>query len=166
MIIIERLLESFLPPGLIRDGLIGDLTELRARRKARTGSTRAELWYVKELLWAVMRYAPTRARSVFVRRRTPAEPTRLTARLVRGGIAMLKHENSQILSSVRRGGGLALLWAGLAALVYVPTATAGVTTSAVAVLGFLSFAGGLSLFAKAVKQEILDELRASVGDRP
>ena len=50
MNIIERLLESFLPPGLIRDGLIGDLTELRARRKARTGSTRAELWYVKELL--------------------------------------------------------------------------------------------------------------------
>lgn len=81
MNMIERLLESFLPPGLIRDGLIGDLTELRARREARTGSTRTELWYVKEL-------------------------------------------------------------------------------------GFLSFAGGLSLFAKAVKQEILDELLASVGDRP
>lgn len=49
MNMIERLLESFLPPGLIRDGLIGDLTELRARRKARTGSTRAGLWYVKVL---------------------------------------------------------------------------------------------------------------------
>ena len=72
---------------------------------------------------------------------TPAEPTRLAARLVRGGIAMIKHENGAILSSVRRGSGLALLWAGLAALVYVPTATAGVTTSAVAVLGFLSFRG-------------------------
>lgn len=95
---------------------------------------------------------------------TPAEPTRLAARLVRGGIAMVKHENGAILSFVRRGSGLALLWAGLAALVYVPTATAGITTSAVAVLGFLSFAGGLSLFAKAVKQEILDELRASRRD--
>lgn len=165
MIIIERFLESFLPPGLIRDGLIGDLTELRARRRARTGFARAELWYVKELLWAVMRYVPTTAKSVFGRRRIPAEPTRLAARLVRGGSAMVK-QNSEILSSVRRGGGLALLWAGLAALVYVPTATAGVTTSAVAVLGFLSFAAGLSLFAKAVKQEILDELPASAGGHP
>lgn len=48
----------------------------------------------------------------------------------------------RLLASVRRGSGLALLWAGPAALVYVPTATAGVTTSAVAALGFLSFAGG------------------------
>lgn len=95
---------------------------------------------------------------------TPAEPTRLAARLVQRGIAMVKHENGAILSSVRRGSGLALLWAGLAALVYVPTAAASVTTSAVALLCFLSFAGGLSLFAKTVKQEILDELRASAGD--
>lgn len=78
---------------------------------------------------------------------------------------MVRYENPEIRSFVRRGSGLALLWAGLAALVYVPTATAGVTTSAVAALGFLSFAGGLSLFAKAVKQEILDELRASAGGR-
>ena len=76
---------------------------------------------------------------------------------------MMRYENSKIRSSVRRGSGLALLWAGLAALVYVPTATAGVTTSAIAALGFLSFAGGLSLFAKAVKREILDEMRASAG---
>lgn len=166
MTIVGRLLESCLPRGLIRDGLIGDLTELRAARTERIGSMRAELWYLGELLWAVVRYAPTMAKTVLVGRRNPAEPTRLAARLVRGGIAMIKHENGEILSSVRRGSGLALLWAGLAALVYVPTANAGVTTSVVAMLGFLSFAGGLSLFAKAVKQEILDELRASAADRP
>lgn len=163
MIIVERLLESFLPPGLTRDGLIGDLTELRTARAARSGPVRAAFWYLGQLLWAVVRYAPTTTRAVFVRLRTRVEPTRLAARLVQGGITMMRYENSRIRSSVRRGSGLALLWVGLAALVYVPTAAAGVTTSAVAALGFLSFAGGLSLFAKAVKQEILDELRASAG---
>ena len=46
---------------------------------------------------------------------TPVEPTRLAARLVRGGIAMVKHENNgAILSSVRRGSGtgFALGWLG------------------------------------------------------
>ena len=73
----------------------------------------------------------------------------------------MNNKNRPILASVRRGIGLALLWAGLAAVVYVPTAPAGVTTAVAAALGFLSFAGGITLFANAIKQEVFEELRSS-----
>jgi hypothetical protein len=52
-----------------------------------------------------------------------------------------------------------LLWAGLAALVYVPTAASGLRTTVVAGLGFASFASGLVLFGDALKREIAAQLR-------
>jgi hypothetical protein len=55
--------------------------------------------------------------------------------------------------------GVALLWAGLAALVYVPTAASGVSTAVVAGLGFLSFASGLMLFGDGLKREIAAQQR-------
>ncbi len=60
--------------------------------------------------------------------------------------------------------GIALLWVGLAALVYVPWSSDGGAKSAViAALGFFSFAGGLMLFVDALKYEIVEELRQDRG---
>jgi hypothetical protein len=59
--------------------------------------------------------------------------------------------------------GIALLWAGLAALVYVASSDGGGKGSIVAALGFVSFATGLSLFADALKAEIIRQLRQGRG---
>lgn len=60
---------------------------------------------------------------------------------------------------VMRPVGIALLWAGLAALDYAPSSGGGAMGSVVAALGFVSFAAGLSLFADALKTEIIRQLR-------
>jgi hypothetical protein len=59
--------------------------------------------------------------------------------------------------------GIALLWVALAALVYVPTAGDATRATLAAVAGFASFAAGLSMFADAMKREIVARLRQ---DRP
>jgi hypothetical protein len=63
------------------------------------------------------------------------------------------------MSTVTKLCGIALLWAGLAALVYVPTAASGLRTTVVAGLGFASFASGLVMFGDALKREIAAQLR-------
>ena len=79
---------------------------------------------------------------------------------------MADDEKEQALAALRRRGGLALLWFGLTGLAYAPTATAGLTTSAVLAFGFLSFAFGLTLFANAIKRELLSELQSSESANP
>ena len=54
---------------------------------------------------------------------------------------------------------IALLWIGLAALVYVPSATPGFESSMIAAGGFLAFAAGVLRFSNAHKAELLEELR-------
>lgn len=61
--------------------------------------------------------------------------------------------------------GTALLWVGLAALVYVPTSGGGPTSMIVAGVGFLSFASGFLMFADGLKGEIIQQIwrEQSVG---
>ncbi len=56
--------------------------------------------------------------------------------------------------------GVALLWVGLAALVYVPTSDGGTVSVIVAGLGFISFASGFLMFANSLKGEIIQHIRA------
>lgn len=58
--------------------------------------------------------------------------------------------------------GIALLWAGLAALVNVAVDGEGVRGILVAALGFLAFAAGLQLFADGFKRQAA----GAVGHRP
>jgi uncharacterized membrane protein len=62
-------------------------------------------------------------------------------------------------ATVMRMFGIALLWVGLAALVYVPSSGGGAKGVIVAVLGFISFAAGFSLIADALKHQIVKQLR-------
>ncbi len=62
-------------------------------------------------------------------------------------------------STIMKFTGVALLWAGLAALVYVPTSGGGPIGTLVAGLGFGAFAVGVMLFAGSLKDEIVRELR-------
>jgi hypothetical protein len=66
--------------------------------------------------------------------------------------------------------GIALLWAALAALTYIPTAGGNMKGTIVACLGFLCFASGLALFADGLKRDIVEQLRkdqnAEAGDGP
>ena len=55
--------------------------------------------------------------------------------------------------------GIALLWVALSALAFVPTADDVAKATIVAVLGFVSFVTGLSLFADAVKRDIIAKVR-------
>lgn len=59
--LLRRLLAACLPPGRVRDGLLGDLEELYAERHGRRGRVAADLWYVRQLLGAAARYLPQRA---------------------------------------------------------------------------------------------------------
>lgn len=52
-----------------------------------------------------------------------------------------------------------LLWLALAALVYVPSSGGGTNGAVIAVLGFLSFAAGLAMFADGLKRDIVEQLR-------
>jgi len=61
--------------------------------------------------------------------------------------------------------GTALLWAALAALVYVPSSGSGARGAIVACLGFISFASGLALFADGLKRDIIEQLRRDRIDR-
>ena len=54
---------------------------------------------------------------------------------------------------------IALLWVGLAALVYVPSAAPGFESSMIAAGGFLAFTAGVLRFSNAHKAELLEELR-------
>ncbi len=55
--------------------------------------------------------------------------------------------------------GIALLWAALAALTYIPSTGGGTKGAVVAFLGFLSFTCGLALFADGLKRDIVEQLR-------
>jgi predicted permease len=59
--VLRQLLTWLLPPGRVRDGLLGDLDELYAER-LRRGRIAADLWYLRQLLSAA-RYAAGRLRS-------------------------------------------------------------------------------------------------------
>ena len=65
----------------------------------------------------------------------------------------------EMKATVMRMCGIALLWVGLAALVYVPTSGGGATGAIVSVVGFVTFAAGASLIADALKQQIVRQLR-------
>ena len=54
--------------------------------------------------------------------------------------------------------GIALLWVAISAAVYTPQATPDQWW--VALLGFIAFAAGLSLFAAGCKRDIVAELRS------
>ncbi len=72
--------------------------------------------------------------------------------------------NRQMKSTWRKMVGTALLWAALAALVYVPSSGGGAKGAIVACLGFFSFASGLALFADGLKRDIVDQLRRDRSD--
>ena len=55
--------------------------------------------------------------------------------------------------------GIALLWVAFSALAFVPTATDMAKATIVAVLGFMAFATGLSLFADSLKRDIIAKVR-------
>lgn len=76
---------------------------------------------------------------------------------------MVDIEKERALATLRRGGGVVLIWCGLTALAFAPTVAVGLTTSVLLALGGLMFASGLTLFANAIKGELLRELRNSVG---
>ena len=59
--LLRRLLGVLLPPGGVRDGLLGDLDELYAERAGR-GRVTARLWYARQALSAALRYGPGRLR--------------------------------------------------------------------------------------------------------
>lgn len=61
----------------------------------------------------------------------------------------------------RRLCGIALLWASLAALVYVATSDGAPHATLVALAGFLAFALGLSWFAESLKRDLLERMRTS-----
>lgn len=56
--------------------------------------------------------------------------------------------------------GIALLWVALSALVYIPGSNDAAKATLAAILGFASFAAGLSLFADALKRDILAKIGA------
>jgi predicted permease len=55
----RRLLHGLLPPGRVRDGLLGDLDELYVERAAR-GRLSADLWYGRQVLSAAVHYPARR----------------------------------------------------------------------------------------------------------
>jgi hypothetical protein len=54
--------------------------------------------------------------------------------------------------------GIALLWVALSTLAYIPGSSDAAKATIVAVLGFASFAAGLSLFADALKRDIIAKI--------
>jgi hypothetical protein len=73
--------------------------------------------------------------------------------------------NAQMKAAWRKMVGIALLWAALAALTYIPLVGGGAKGTIVAFLGFLSFAGGLALFADGLKRDIVEQLRRDRDDQ-
>jgi hypothetical protein len=72
--------------------------------------------------------------------------------------------NTEMKASWRKMAGTALLWAALAALVYVPSSGGGARGVLVACLGFVSFASGLALFADGLKRDIVEHIRRKQSD--
>jgi hypothetical protein len=72
--------------------------------------------------------------------------------------------NSQMKAAWRKMVGIALLWAALAALAYIPSAGGSTKGTILACLGFLVFASGLALFADGVKRDIVEQLRKDQND--
>ena len=72
--------------------------------------------------------------------------------------------NTQMKATWRKMVGTALLWAALAALIYVPSSGGGARSTIVACLGFISFATGLALFADGLKRDIVEQLRRDRRD--
>ena len=79
-------------------------------------------------------------------------------------IKTMKVMNTQMKATWRKMVGSALLWAALAALVYVPSSGGGARGVIVACLGFFSFATGLALFADGLKRDIVEQLRRDRSD--
>ncbi len=67
--------------------------------------------------------------------------------------------NAQMKATWRKMCGTALLWAALAALVYIPISSGGVTGVIVACLGFFSFAAGLAFFADGLERDIVERVK-------
>ena len=72
--------------------------------------------------------------------------------------------NADMKSTWRKLVGIALLWAGLAALVSIPTSGGGIRGTVLAVAGFVAFASGLALFAEGLKRDIVARLRRGAGE--
>ena len=72
--------------------------------------------------------------------------------------------NTQMKATWRKMVGTALLWVAFAALIYMPSSGGGARGTIIAVLGFVSFASGLALFADGMKRDIVEQLRRDQGD--
>ena len=69
--------------------------------------------------------------------------------------------NIQSKATWRKLSGIAFLWAGLAALISVPSiGDAGLKSALVPILGFLSFAFGVSLLIEVLRIEIVGHLQS------
>ena len=66
-----------------------------------------------------------------------------------------------LAASWRKLVGIALLWSGLASLMFVATAGATSSVTLVALLGFAAFAAGLMLFAEGLKLSIVAAVASS-----
>ncbi|UCG87559.1 MAG: ABC transporter permease, partial [Gemmatimonadota bacterium] len=58
--LVQALTAAFLPAGAARDGVLGDLYELYAERRAASGRLVSDVWYVYEAISAAIRYAAER----------------------------------------------------------------------------------------------------------
>jgi len=56
----QALTALFIPAGVAREGVLGDLHELYAERRARSGRLVSDVWYVYEATFAVIRYTVER----------------------------------------------------------------------------------------------------------
>ena len=61
---------------------------------------------------------------------------------------------------------IALVWCGLAALVYTPSAAPGFESSMIGASGFLAFTAGLLRFASAQKAELLEAMQLQATQEP
>ena len=57
---IRRLLCAGLPPGPVREGLVGDLDELYRERSRARGRATADVWYLSQTATAIVRFLPRR----------------------------------------------------------------------------------------------------------
>lgn len=69
--------------------------------------------------------------------------------------------NAKMQAAWRKMVGAALLWASLAALVYVPSLSGGERAVIVSVVGFICFCAGLTLFAEGVTLGVANRLRSN-----
>ena len=72
--------------------------------------------------------------------------------------------NTKMKAAWRKMVGTALLWVALSALVYSPSSGGGAKGAIIALLGFISFASGLALFADGLKRDIVEQLQRERGN--